>query len=157
MPGCLFTFYAHSQREEGFSPDHQRRLIDAAYDAQSRGRLALCAAAATRDQLELLVLWADDRPQGRVGDHLQGVLERGMRSEFSPDLSASWSRSGWLDGRRCDRRLRNRTHYDWLVGRLAGERDGCSWSRENSWTREKGFLTPDSKRLGGLGRRPTAA
>jgi len=122
MPLHLFTF---SPAQEGFSRDCQRRLVDAAYDAQRTRRFACAAALARADRLEVLVAWDDPRDAEALAAALRETLERAVRQEFG---SAAVSGGRWLAAETANRRVRNRVQYEWLLERLSAPADGCAWT-----------------------------
>ncbi|MEN1681588.1 MAG: hypothetical protein AAGJ46_18555 [Planctomycetota bacterium] len=128
MPVYLFSYEAENVGSSGgqrwLTEDHQRRLIDAAVDAQRGLRCRCFAAAAERGRFQVLVAWEDGRDARDLRRRIGRELEGAMRGEFGG--------AAWLSSVGSRTRLRNRPQFDHVIRRIA---DGAPLA----WVAGRGF------------------
>lgn len=110
-----------AENHQNFSPeDVQRRMIDLAFDCQQPERVACYAATAGEEQLCLLVAWEDGRTAERLAVAATRRINRGLDAVFGGAV-----RLEKLTG---DRRVRNRTQFEYLRDSYFQTLPGLAWN-----------------------------
>lgn len=95
---------------EPLTADHQRRMVDAAVDAQRPLRCRCLGVAVASATVRVLIAWDDERETQALRRRLCRWLGRAMATEFGG--------RGWIGGGSSYRRIRNRTQLNHAMDTL---------------------------------------
>lgn len=123
FPAARFEGLCQQLRAEPtlrFDADHQRRLVDAAIDGQQQAGYRCFAVVADHQLVHVLVGWEGDREPDTVRRRLSGLLVEALSAEFGA--------RAWFSELGREKRVRNRTHFDYLVRSFFPKQRGLVWT-----------------------------
>jgi len=112
--------------EVTFDPDHQRKLIDLIIDSQPKQTFRCLGIATDATHLHALVAWVNGREPAALRAAIRSPVTRGMNQEFG--------RQQWLS-EGDQKRVRNRTHFDYLVESFLPKHSGLVWTAYGGFVR----------------------
>ena len=111
----------------GFDSNHQRKLIDIIIDTQARRTFRCFGVATDATQLHALIAWVNGRDPAVLRAAVESSLVRGMNREFG--------RRTWFSEVAGQKRVRNRTHFDYLVESFLPKHAGLVWTASGGFLR----------------------
>jgi hypothetical protein len=105
-----------------FGSEIQLAVIDAVLESHEKQRFQ-CYYIATEDtHAHILIGWRDER--------LWRTLRAILKSSLSRALNKSFRRREWFAEGTSRKRLKNRTHFDYLISKYLPKHKGWKWSPE---------------------------
>jgi hypothetical protein len=128
-----------------FNDDHQRKLIDLVVDSQATLGFRCFGVSIDHSHLQTLVAWDDRRDPLRLATAIRESLNRGMQYEFGLSTwlagqgelaeQGELAGQGELAAEGEQKRVRNRTQFDYLVETYFPKQAGIVWTRCNGFYR----------------------
>ena len=103
-----------------FTADHQRKLVDTVIDSQGVAGYRCFGVVAQRQRMHLLVAWEGKSAPETIRSQIKGAVTTAMNAEFGP--------RAWLSQIGRDKRVRNRTHFEYLITSFFPKQRGLMWT-----------------------------